>query len=406
MASIEKRGVNSWRLIVEAGYDANGKRIKESRTIKIEDEALLKTTKKLRDYLNDELLGFKREVEAGEYIKPAKMTFNEFYEKEWIPKFAVRELKSTTYEAYTTHVKNHLVPVLGHLRLDEIKTMKLVNLFHALLQPGARKDGRGDKLSSRTVQYIFDVAQCVFSCAVEWSLIKVNPLDGVKRPKLDKVEKRAKEARKNYYEEDETISIIRALYTEATKWRLYFLGAMLGGFRRGELTALEIPDCDFENNRLRVDESISLTKQGIAIIDDPKNEASADFVDMPVWYMDELKEYLKEWKINKMKLMNKWLGGERQFVFHRGFGKPYYHTTPTDMWKQFCKKHGFRYVTLHGLRHTNATLLLEDGASMKAIQKRLRHSSSQTTSEIYAHVTKKHSRATAERLDRFNPKAK
>jgi integrase len=71
---------------------------------------------------------------------------------------------------------------------------------------------------------------------------------------------------------------------------------MLRGFRRGEFTALEIPDCDFENIRLRVDESISLTKKGKAIIDDPKNEASADYVDMPIWYLEELYEYLKVWK--------------------------------------------------------------------------------------------------------------
>jgi integrase len=406
MASIEKRGVRSWRLIVEAGYGPDGKRIKKSKTIQIDDEGLLKTTKRLRDYLNDELAALKREVEAGEYIAPAKMTLSEFVEREWKPKFGEVELKRTTFVAYCTHLKNHIVPVAGHLRLDEIRTMRLVTLFDDLKKPGGRKDGRGDMLSSRTVQYIFDVAQSVFSCATEWNLIKANPLSGVKRPTISKEDKKAKKAKKNYYEEDETRQIIAALYTEPTKWRLYFLGAMLGGFRRGELTAMEITDCDFENNRLRIDESISLTEKGQAVIDDPKNEASEDYVDMPQWYMDEMWDYLKEWRKNKMALLNLWKGGDRQFVFHRGYGKPYYHTTPTARWKEFCEKHGFRYVTLHGLRHTNATLLLEDGASMKAIQKRLRHSTHQTTSDLYAHVTKKHSRATADRLDKFDPKKK
>ncbi|MCY7522488.1 site-specific integrase, partial [Paenibacillus larvae] len=48
MASIEKRGINSWRLIVEAGYDSKGKRIKRTKTVRVEDQALLRTTKKLR----------------------------------------------------------------------------------------------------------------------------------------------------------------------------------------------------------------------------------------------------------------------------------------------------------------------------------------------------------------------
>ena len=56
MASIEKRGANSWRLVVEAGYDSAGKRLKRYKSIKIEDSSLLKTTKRLKDYLNDELV--------------------------------------------------------------------------------------------------------------------------------------------------------------------------------------------------------------------------------------------------------------------------------------------------------------------------------------------------------------
>lgn len=88
MASIEKRGKNSWRLVVEAGYGPDHKRIKRSKTIKVEDEALLKTTKKLREHLNDELVKFKTEVEAGVYIAPDKMTFSAFVEEEWKEKYA------------------------------------------------------------------------------------------------------------------------------------------------------------------------------------------------------------------------------------------------------------------------------------------------------------------------------
>ncbi|MCT2535694.1 hypothetical protein NC661_06525 [Aquibacillus koreensis] len=89
MASYEKRGENSWRLIVEAGYDANGKRIKRSKSIRIEDAALLKTKKRLQNYLDEELLKFKIEVEAGEYIKPEKLLFGDFV-KEWEKSTLVR----------------------------------------------------------------------------------------------------------------------------------------------------------------------------------------------------------------------------------------------------------------------------------------------------------------------------
>ncbi len=105
-----------------------------------------------------------------------------------------------------------------------------------------------------------------------------------------------------------------------------------------------------------------------------------------------------------MKLMDKWQGGDCNFVFHSGYGKPYYHTTPTQRWKDWCEKNGFRYVTLHDLRHTNATYLLEQGESNKEIQHRLRHATSQVTSDTYAHVTNRLSRKTASHLDKFDPR--
>ncbi|TCZ76669.1 hypothetical protein E0485_13180 [Paenibacillus albiflavus] len=67
------------------------------------------------------------------------------------------------------------------------------------------------------------------------------------------------------------------------------------------------------------------------------------------------------------------------------------------------KRNGLKYIRFHDLRCSSATLLLETGVSMKAIQKRLGHSKEQTTSDIYTHVTKKLSRDTAEKFDKFAP---
>src|SRR5690606_17470077 len=87
MASIEKRGENSWRLTVEAGYDGQGKRIRKRKTIRVEDKKLLRAPKRLQEYLEMELAKFKMEVEAGEYITPEKMKFSDFVE-EWRKKYA------------------------------------------------------------------------------------------------------------------------------------------------------------------------------------------------------------------------------------------------------------------------------------------------------------------------------
>ncbi|WP_254639348.1 hypothetical protein [Cohnella sp. GbtcB17] len=100
------------------------------------------------------------------------------------------------------------------------------------------------------------------------------------------------------------------------------LGALIGGFGRGELVAPTWDDVDFEAGTIRVDESISLTVDGKAIIAAPKTEDSEATVDMPKWYMDELKKYERSWKKNYMQMRDKWKSTDgRRYVFHAGYGK-------------------------------------------------------------------------------------
>src|SRR5690606_1101113 len=119
----------------------------------------------------------------------------------------------------------------------------------------SRKDGKGkDKpLSARTQQYVYDVMRNVFSRACDWKLIKESPLAGVERPKVEKKEPK-------FYDEEEARHVIQALSKEPLMWRLLILGAMIGGFRRGELLALEWTDVNFEDMTICIRKSISLTK--------------------------------------------------------------------------------------------------------------------------------------------------
>lgn len=287
---------------------------------------------------------------------------------------------------------------------------RLVTLFNDLRKPGTRIDKRGGKetISSRTIQYVYDVTMSIFKRVVEWGILSKNPLEGIQRPQISKEDNKARKDRKNFFEEEEATKVIDTLIKSDSVWRLYFLGAVIGGFRRGELIALDKDDCDFVNNRLRIDENISHTEKEQADITDTKNEASEDYVDMPQWYMDELAKHIKAMRKAKLeaKTLGIWQGGDRNFVFHAGKGKPYYHTSPTQSWKSWCEQNGFCNVSLHGLRHTNATYLLGQGASIKEIQHRLRHSTSQVTTDTYAHVTKKLSRKTTAHLDVFDPKVR
>lgn len=394
MANYERRGKNSFRLRIELGTDEKGKRIRETKTIRIEDEAILRAPRRLEKYIEEELLKFKMEVEAAGYIKPEKMTFSQFVE-EWREKYAATELSPRTFDIYYRHIQNRLLPALGRRRMDEIKPMHIVSILNDLRKPDARVDGKGP-ISDRTIAYIYSVMQHLFNIAVDWQLIQDNPMTGIKKPKFEK--KKAQ-----FYSAEEVERALQALQSEPRMWRIFILCAMIGGLRRGELLALEWSDVLFDENALHVRKSIPLKRGGKVYEKGTKNNEER-VVEMPLWVMEELRLYRKEWLAEKLKVGDLWRGDNREYLFHGGFGEPLFYTRPTEWWDEFVHRHGLRKIRLHDLRHTSATMLIEMGVSLKVIQERLGHKQHQTTSDIYAHVTRKASREAAEKFDVLDPR--
>lgn len=129
---------------------------------------------------------------------------------------------------------------------------------------------------------------------------------------------------------------------------------MIGGFRRGELNGLEWSFVNFNQDTITIENNIPYTKKGQAIEKGPKSLASYRDVDMPMWYMEELALYEAEWYREKDFLGDQWEGGDRQFVFHNGKGKPYYYQHATKWWKRFCERHSIRYIKFR--RNSNGDL--------------------------------------------------
>ena len=284
MPSIEKRGANSWRLIVEDGYDSSGKRIQRRKTIRIEDEHLLKTKRRLQDYLHMELAKFQQEVESGQYIRPERTTFSAFVE-EWKKNYADQHLGAFTRRTYMTFIDTHLIPEFGHMEIQKIKTMHVVAFMSKLRTPAGRKDGREGVLATNTVLNIYKALKSILDAATKWNVIAINPMTGVDRPTPDKQEKKQLRTKKRAYTKQESEKLIVSLYDEPAHWRLYFLGVLLGGFRRGEMLGMEWPQVDFDREGLHVTKQISLDEDGHKVEAELKTEGSEAFVPMPLWYM-------------------------------------------------------------------------------------------------------------------------
>ncbi|OAB30191.1 integrase [Paenibacillus macquariensis subsp. defensor] len=429
MANFRQRGTNTWEFTVSLGKGPNNKYIRRYKSIEVTEKM---SPKKLQEHLEFEYAKFKQELETGEYITPGKMTFKEFIGM-WKNNYASANLSPTTLDVYESHIESRLIPTFGHLYLEQVKPGLILDFLKALEKPGARLSYHKSKLpvelsstpeetqlpseiepkplDSGTIGYIYRVLKNIMSRAVEWKMISSNPMSGIKKPTPDNETKKRKQLeQKNnpqYYNEDEAQAVVDALYKESRKWRLFILGSMIGGYRRGELVALEWQSVFFNENSMSIENNIPMTKNGVAVEKDPKSLSSIRTVDMPEWYMEELRVYHQEWQEDKENLRDKWEGSDRQFIFHNGTGKPYYYKHPSRWWLRFCERHGLRYIKFHGLRHSMGTLLIEDEDESQidhiliAIQKRLGHSRLSTSADIYVHLTKKVKKRTSGKFDKF-----
>ncbi|MNW50554.1 putative prophage phiRv2 integrase [compost metagenome] len=380
--SIEKRGERSWRLTIDVGELPDGTRDRRRKTITVEDKALLKTTKKLQDHLDAELAAFKVEVETGEYIKPEKFALKSFIESKYYS--YLNKLSPNTRATYKGVIRKHVLPFFGENKpIEKIKTLHCVDFMGGL-----------EHYSVSMQLNCYTILRSIFGKAKQWKVIKVNPMDGVDRPKGDTRSKR-------YYDAEQATKALEALQKEPDNWRLFFTACMIGGFRRGEMLALEWGSVNFENQTIRIKQSLAAGQE----IKKPKSDASERTVKMPQWFIDDLIRFKEMWTKDrdKEKQNGIWKGEDHEYVFHNGIGVPYYRVVPSHRWKEFTTKHELPHIRLHDLRHTAATLLLEEGVSLKVIQERHGHSDFQTTANVYSHVTKRLTDEAVSKLEKFRP---
>ncbi|MCZ8520165.1 MULTISPECIES: tyrosine-type recombinase/integrase [Paenibacillus] len=383
MARIRKRGKNSFLLIVELGYDAKGKRIQKTKTIK---------AKGPRE-AEKELARFVVEVESGEYIDPGKMSFGQFVQH-WREKFVEQNLEETSIKNYLFHVNKRILPQFDNKRIDQIRTIEIQDFLYGLSKPGSRADGKLEGLGPSSLAYIYRVLQSIFSKAVEWKVIKENPMIGVTKPKETSKEMEV-------YSEEEVVELFEALQNEKIHLRTMISLALTTGLRRAEIIGLEWKHINLEKGTLEVRQSIPLMKNGQPVIKSPKTRSSIRNVSLPESVVEELREYQLFRKKERLKVYDKWEGDpDRSFVFAGWSGRPLNQKTPGDWWRDFHKRNPqLKFIRFHDLRHTSATLLINQGVHAKIISQRLGHSKIGTTMNVYGHVIESADRAAATKFD-------
>lgn len=338
-----------------------------------------------------------REIVAsykGVNLECENVTFTAFLDK-WL-KGIKGIIKPSTWESYDKTVSGKLKPYFEkkNYKFKDMKPETFTEYFVFLAQHG-KSNGKGG-LSYKTVKNIRGVLSSAYEYAVENHYVKENPVLRSRMPsfphsiKKDVPEYSAEQVRKLllYAKEHDShiyIFLLLALYT---------------GLRKGELLALTWEDVDYDKKLLNVNKSRTGSRSEVTSqITTPKTASSNRKIPLN----DTVLEALKEEK-NRQEEYSKLLGNgydkSHSFIVRTVLGEPYANLSAINrVVNRLTEKAGLPHCTIHGFRHSVASILDDNGVPIQDISVLLGHESVNTTERIYINRRRTAKPATISALD-------
>ena len=378
---IQQRG-NSYLFTVALGMDANGKQIRKTTTFTPPEGMSQGKADKLA---KEEYVYFKNRCK-GLLSFNENMRFSDLCE-EYFKLYAPNRLKPLTAYNYENIVAFHFKEYFGNKKLKEITPVILTQFFCNLTVTD--KDGTIRPMQPATIKRVYNVMQSICHFAVTQNYLKETPCRGVILPTKDST----KDDKRKSLTEEELPRFI-ALFEGYTPLNVIVKTLLFTGMRSGEALGLQWSDVDFDKKLITVNHTLT-DVGGTHFLTTPKTKTSKRVIYMS----DSLVELLKEHKRKQHELI--FAIGKKDFahpemVFTSALGNYKDRSCLNTSLKRFLKGTEFEFMTLHCLRHSNATLLLNSGVDLKVVSEHLGHSDVSTTANIYTDILDSTRKKTAE----------
>ena len=320
----------------------------------------------------------------GQVIRPQDITVGQWLTG-WMNNVTKINRADTTVYAYQNIINLHIIPALGNTPIQTLSPPQLQSYYAMLI----REKG----LSTNTVRKHHDLLNTALEMAVKQGLILSNPAKRVESPKIHRPEI-------HYYSLEELKKLLELC--KGTKIEVLVKLAGLLGLRREEILGLTWDHVDFQKKKIEI-VSVRTAAGKTIVTKEPKTTTSTRTLHMPSDLEDALlREQEKQHKLHDYL---KDVYHDEGYVFTYDDGRPMRPNYASDLFTRFIKKHGLPHITLHGLRHTFATMSLENGMDVKTLSTIIGHVSSATTLNTYTHVTDEMRQKAAVNIDRGIAKA-
>lgn len=329
-----------------------------------------------------ELVKLEYEIANGTHFKPVEVRkFRDVYDL-WIDQYRLT-VKESTFFNTELFFRKYILPAVGSYDVN--------SLTIAICQKAVNE---WSKIIPSLLKVVKNYASSIVKYAIKLGLASKNPFNDVILPRSTKKDKN------NFLDANQLKSFLEIAEKRSLKQYVAFRLLAYSGMRIGELLALTWDDVNFTDNTIDVNKTQTRDRYGNRVVSDPKTKTSKRLLDMDV----ETMQILKRWKVHQasyllacgINAMSK-----DQLVFSNKHNQLLDPQAVRYWCDRIVKIGDLPKITLHGFRHTHATLLFSAGANVKEVQNRLGHSDVSTTLNIYTHLTRQDQKGTIQKLVRF-----
>lgn len=325
-------------------------------------------------------------ISQGDFHQESNILFRQVYEQ-WYQGY-INTVRVSTYCRTAGMFENHILPELGNKR---IRTITIAQVQRAV--------NKWFKQATYNYKRWYEYTMAIFDYA-----LKHGYMHGDNPAKMITIPKRKEtwgEKPENFWDKQQLAQFFSYIdpKKELEKYTLFRVLAF-AGVRRGECLALTWNDVNFSKSTLSINKTLTQGIRGKQIIQPPKTKKGQRVIALDKVTL----HYLKQWRARQKREyltlgFNTLQRGQLIFAnSNNGFKSL---NTPAKWLNKIIKAHNLKKITVHGFRHTSASMLFAAGATIKEVQTRLGHEDAQTTLNIYTHVTKKQDNQAAEKLANY-----
>ena len=315
-------------------------------------------------------------IDVGTMSESHGITVADFLDQ-WLGEVVKPNVRPWTFKGYEVHVRLHLKPTIGKVKLDKLTPLHVHQLLNGKIAGG---------LSPKSVRYIRGTLRTALNQAVHWGLISRNAASLVASPRVEQYEIQP-------FTPDEARSFLAAI--KGDRLEALYSVALTMGLRQGEALGLEWQDVDLELGYLRINKQLQ-RHDGTFQLVPTKTATSRRTLALPASIVQSLRDHRLRQADERR------AGGPPHswdLVFTTDRGRPIDGTVVSHHFHDLLESAGLRQRRFHDLRHSCATLLLVQGVSPRVVMDVLGHSQIALTMNTYSHVIPELKRDAATRME-------